>query len=195
MRAGIQPVIRRRGRNKYLHVSGSYPLGGVAPGRGPRRRPRKNPDGVVSRRGVIDDCPACVARRRKLHPAHARNSAPLLLCMRYQYEPGKWSCEARLATRPAVDPAHVLEEGCRSVDVGLGVARRMKKQFGEQAEALPCRDHATPGGGEVGGWPITCDDLGSDVDVLAAYDEAFHGEGAFGIFKGSGRVVTKEEEG
>ena len=40
-------------------------VGGEASGRRPRGRPRKNPDGVISREGVICDCPASVAHTQR----------------------------------------------------------------------------------------------------------------------------------
>ena len=102
-------MTRQRRMEIYLHISDSYPLG-VAPGRGPSGRPRKSPAGAVSREGVVYDCPACVAGRHKFHPAHTRNGAPRSPCRCYHYGPGTWSCEVCLGTRPAVGPAHVVEE-------------------------------------------------------------------------------------
>ena len=77
MRAGTQPLTRQRRRENYLHIPDSYPLD-VATGTGHRGRFRKSPDGVVSRKGVLHDCPACV-RKHKFHPAHARNGVPFFI--------------------------------------------------------------------------------------------------------------------
>ena len=61
-------------------------------------------------------------------------------------------------------PYHTLEDGCRCVDGGLEVARRVGKQLGEQAKVGPCRDPAIPAAGVVDGDPIIDDiDLGADV--------------------------------
>ena len=81
----------------------------------------------------------------------------------------------------------------------------MKKSFGEQEEAGPRREFATPAAGAADVVIITDDDLGLDVDV--AQDSGAFGapqvededskvvieDEALGIFKGLGRAATKEE--
>ena len=57
-----------------------YPAGGFASRRPSRGRPRKSPEGIISKEGVIYDCPDCVARRHKPHPAHTRSGELSLLC-------------------------------------------------------------------------------------------------------------------
>ena len=163
-----------------MHVSDSFPLGAF--GAGPAGRKRKSPEGVVSKRdGVAYDCPARVQRKHKLHPAHTRNGAPPLLCRHYQLEPGKWSCEACLRTRPPEDSSHTLGEGCRFADGGLEKTRRAKKQQGERARAGPVRDPAIPAGGVADISPVTDDDLGLDLDVPTEYDEALREDETLGI--------------
>ena len=75
---GILNLIRQR-RRQY-----SYPVDGVPLGRRGRGRPRKNPEGIGSKEGVIFDCPACMRRLHKRYPAHTRNGEPPLLCKHYQ---------------------------------------------------------------------------------------------------------------
>ena len=193
MSTGIQALLRQCIRNGCLHVADSFPLGFA--GERPRGRPRKPTSGAVDETfGVAHDCPACVARSHKLHPSHTRHDAPPLLCRCALHEPGKWSCEACRGTRPYHDSAHTLEEGCRFAVGGLEVARRAKKQVGQRAGAGPCRDPAIPASGVADGAPIT-DDLGLEPDVPAVDDEAAPEEEPFGILKGPGRAVTKEEQG
>ena len=113
---GISNVLRKR------RLGFAYPLGG---GRG---RPRKNPLGIVSRQGVIFDCPACLRRLHKEHPAHTRNAEPPLLCKFYNVPPSNWSCDACLRVKPREHPGHTQERGCRYAEVGgLDVHRRRKK--------------------------------------------------------------------
>ena len=121
---GIQPLLRERRRINYLHASDSYLVDLV---KRPMGRPRKSLEGAVGeKRGVIYDCPACVAHRRKLHLSHIRNGEPPML-RRYQHQLGKWSCEACLRVRPANDTSHAYDERCRFADGGFQVARRRKK--------------------------------------------------------------------
>lgn len=109
----------------------------------------KSPDVLINEtNGEIYDCPACVPRKHKLHPSHTRNGEPPLPCKYYQHEPGQWSCETCLRVRPASDPAHTYEDGCRFADGGLEFARRRKKELGERAKAGPARHPAIPAGGK-----------------------------------------------
>lgn len=164
---GIRPLIRQRRRpgGNYLHISDHcFPTDGAAFGRRPRGRPRKELDGTASKKGFIFECPSRMARKHELHPSHIRSDEPPLLC-RHQFAPGTQSCEACLETNFATDPDHTLEEGCRFVDDGLEVSRRMKKQLGEQAEAGPCRDVAIPAVGEADVRPITDGNFELDANI------------------------------
>lgn len=141
---GIQPAIRQLRRNYLVHGSDvCYPADVLAPGPRRRGRRRKNLEGIVSRRGVIYGCPACMGRLHKLHLAHARNGELPLFRKCYHYEPSRWSCEACLRVRPPHDPVHALTDGCGFVGGGVDVARRVKKQEGQRAGAGPCRDPTT----------------------------------------------------
>ena len=99
-----------------MHGSDAYPVG--------RGRPRSNPPGIVSREGVIYDCPACMRRLPKHHPAHTRGDEPPLLCRYYNIEPTFWTCRVCLGARPAEHPEHTSEEGCRYGSGGKEVWRR-----------------------------------------------------------------------
>lgn len=132
-----------------------------------------------------------MARRHKLHPSHARSGEPPLLRRKYQHEFGNWSCEACLRVRPANDPSHTYDEGCKSAGGGFEVARRRGKGSGEP----PVRDPVVPVGGAADIKPIADDDSGLDVNVSFVYDMALQEEDALGILRGSGRIVTNDEEG
>ena len=84
---GIQ-ALRRQGRRAYLvHDSEVvFPVG--------RCRPRKNPLGIVSRHRVIYNCPACMRRLHKSHPAHTRHGGPRLFC---KHTPSKWLNSANIS--------------------------------------------------------------------------------------------------
>lgn len=167
----------------------------VSPAKGEADGQESVPRGLVGEKHcVMYGCPACVARRHRLHPSHARNGAPPLLCRCRRHEPGKWSCEACLRTRRANDPSHILEEGCRFAGSGREVARRTKKQFGQRAGAGPCRDPPIPVSGAADGAYIT-DDLGLDIDVPTTCDEAIPQEESLGTFGCLGRAVTKDDKG
>ena len=136
-----------------------------------------SPMGVISiKHGVLHDCPACVSRKHKHHPSQEGNGALPLLCEFYQHELGKWSCEACLRVRPAIDPAHTLEGGCTFAGGGLDIARRMGKEQGEHAKAGPRRDAAIPAGWVAGISLFRCDDLHPDVHVFTIYDKALEEE-------------------
>ena len=126
-------------------------IDGVAPGRRQKGRPRKTPEGIVSKEGVMFYCPACMRCVHHFCFANFCNGVIPLVCRLYKLEFGKWSCGARFGVRPAGDPEHMLEEGRRFVDGGLEVHRRVEKQFGKQARAGPCRDFAIPAVGEAEG--------------------------------------------
>ena len=189
---GIQILIRQR-RGQYL-ADIYYPIGGVPLGRRGRGRPRKKSEGIVSKEGVIYDCPARMRRVHQLHPAHARNGEPPLFCKFYQLEPSGWSCEACFGVRPHDDPDRTLVSGCRCADGGNEVVRRVKKQFGQQAGAGFVRDFAIPAVGVADGDPIT-DDIDLDAEVGGVISAL--GGGAISALQGSvsggRRVVAKEE--
>ena len=108
---GIQMLLRERRKVHGAHASDMYPIGF---GGRPRGRPRKSPLGVEDvKRGVIYDCPACIAHLHRLHPRHTRHNEPPLLCRYYNDEHAICDCEACLRTRPATDPSHILQRGCR----------------------------------------------------------------------------------
>ena len=200
---GIQALMRQRRRAYLLHDADMFYLTG-------RGRPRKNPLGIVSADGVIYDCPACMQRLHKRHPAHTRNGEPPLLCKHYNIAPENWLCPACLAVKPRDDPAHAEDEGCRYGSGGVEVYRRVKKQFGVRAKAGPVRDPAIPAAGEADRDPIIDNlDLDADVgavsapgvistpvpDAIRAPDEVVTEEETLGIMRGDARAVTKEEGG
>ena len=128
IRAGIQSPIRHRRRQVYVHDPiACYPIHGVLSSRHGRGRLRKNPEGIASKDGVIYDCPVCM---RRLHEHHPNVRV-------YQHEPSKWSCETCLRVRPADGSDHALVDGCRLADGEKEVARRVTKQFGQQAKVGP----------------------------------------------------------
>lgn len=94
-----------------------------------------------------------------------RNCDFPILCNFYRLEPGKWSCEVCLGVRPAEDPGHILAQGCRYAHGEKEVARRMKKQLGQQVGAGLCRDRAIQAAGVVDGDQII-DDIGLDIDEV-----------------------------
>ena len=59
-----------------------------------------------------------------------------------------------------------------------------RRKSGEHAKAGPYRDPAIHVCGVADRRPIYDGDLGSDIDVPTAYDEAFQGTETFGIFRG-----------
>ena len=205
---GIQALIRHRRRAHLVHDADIlYPVG--------RGRPRKNPLGIVSKHEVVYDCPACMRRLHKSHPAHTRNNEPLLLCKHYNHAPENWICPACLAVKPRDDPAHTKDEGCKYGVGGQEVYRKIKKQFGVKAKAGPIRDPAIPAAGETDRRPITDDvDLEADIGainapgVISTPDGVIGAPGAIsapgdkrvvtedetlGIMRGDARTVTKEE--
>lgn len=81
IRAGIKSLINHRRRQYYVPgPDACYPIDCVPLGRRGRGRPRKNPEGIASKEGVIYDCPASMRRLHERHPAHIRNGELLLLC-------------------------------------------------------------------------------------------------------------------
>ena len=170
----------------YESDAWSYLVDVVGPSKRGRGKPKKTPEGIVSRLGIIYDCFACPRELRKKHSDHTRNGEPPLLCRYYQEEPRDWKCEMCLRLRPIIDPRHTLTERCRFEDGGVEVARRTKKQPGLQAGAKPVKDPTIQAAGVADGDPVT-DDLHLDEDVEVA-DGAVSAQSA----SASGQIVTKE---
>ena len=111
-----------------------------------------------------------------------------------------------MGDKPAEHPAHTLVEGCRFAHGEKEVARRVKKQLGQQAKAGPCRDLAILAAGVVDGDPIIDDfDLDGDFPggafsapgggaiIAPQEDRVITGDEAFGALRGDSGAVTKEE--
>ena len=193
MRIGIQSLIRQLRRSCLVRGSDAcYPADVMAPCRRRRGRLRKHLEGIVSRHGVTYGCPACMRRLHKLHPAHARNGEPPLLCKLYRHAPSKWSCEARLGVRPAGDPEHILIDGCGFAGGGVGVARRVEKQLGQRTGSGPRRDPATPAAGVADGDPIIYDNIELDRDIEPDSWVVIEDE-THGVLRGDGHEVATQE--
>ena len=152
---GIQALLQECRKGNRIHASDAficmYPIAGTRP----RGRPRKSPYGVEdAKRGVIYDCPACIARLHRQHPSHTRKDEPPLLCRYYNDEPAMWDCEACLRTRPSDHPDHHLGRGCRYGPRGLAGERRRRQRDGVPAKAGPCRDPAIPAAGQRDFGPV-----------------------------------------
>lgn len=112
----------------------------------------------------------------------------------YQHGPSTWSCEAFFAVRPAVDPEHVLGDGCRFVGGGVQVARGAKKQLGQRAGVGPRRGPAVPAVGVADGDPIVDDNLESNDDS-EQHRRVVGDDEAPGVFRGDGHEVAMKGEG
>lgn len=186
----IQTLLQECRKGNRIHASEAficmYPIVGARP----RGKPRKSPSGVKgAKRGVIYDCPACIARLHCQHPSDTRKHELPSLCRYYNDETAMWDREACLRTRPGDHPDHHLDSGFWYGPGGLAGERRRRQRDGVPAKAGPCLGLAFLAVGRRDSGPVI-DDLGVYFDVGPPLQE----EDTLGVLRGlRPDVVTKEE--